>query len=325
MPGGGESVRAAAAAFKRNGIAAVRGFASAGECEAMKARMRQLIAEWNPRESAGSVFHTTQGKHVNNDYFLGSSEGVRFFFEPAAVDEATGQLRGDMPKELSVNKVGHALHWQDPVFREFSTSKKVSEIVEKLGWVDPVLPQSMYIFKQPHVGGPVSSHQDSTFLFTTPRQTCLGLWLALDDATEQNGCLWARPGSHVEPVRKHFHRNPAFARGGDVPPLVFREMPGAKAVPWELGFPESPSGGARDALVAAGFEPLPVSAGDLVLIHGEVDHLSLPNTSPLPRHSFQLHLIEGPNQGVEWHPANWLQYGGGRRFPALRGGAAPRL
>ena len=62
----------------------------------------------------------------------------------------------------------------------------------------------MYSFKQPRIGGEVTSHQDSTFLFTEPRQTCLGLWLALEKATEENGCVWGRPGSHNEPVRRRF-------------------------------------------------------------------------------------------------------------------------
>lgn len=52
--------------------------------------------------------------------------------------------------------------------------------------------------------------------------------------------------------------------------------------------------------LAAGFVPIECEEGDLVLIHGEVDHLSLPNASPTSRHTFQLHLIEGPSQGVHW-------------------------
>ena len=39
-----------------------------------------------------------------------------------------------------------------------------------------------------------------------------------------------------------------------------------------------------------------------------------------PRHTFQLHAIEGPSAGVEWSPDNWLQYADGRPFPALGGG-----
>lgn len=56
----------------------------------------------------------------------------------------------------------------------------------------------------------MTSHQDSTFLYTTPRQTCLGLWLALEDTTLLNGCLWVRPGSQEESVRRCFRRNPEY-------------------------------------------------------------------------------------------------------------------
>ena len=62
---------------------------------------------------------------------------------------------------------------------------------------------------------PPNSHQDSTFLLTEPRQTCLGLWLALQEAHLLNGCLWVRPKSHRERLRRVFKRNPAHFAGGD--------------------------------------------------------------------------------------------------------------
>jgi phytanoyl-CoA hydroxylase len=57
--------------------------------------------------------------------------------------------------------------------------------------------------------------------------------------------------------------------------------------------------------------------GDLVLIHGQVDHLSLKNTSPITRHTFQLHLVEGPSQGITWSAQNWLQLSDNRPFMPL--------
>lgn len=48
--------------------------------------------------------------------------------------------------------------------------------------------------QQPGIGGEVVPHQDNSFLHTDPA-TCTGLWLALEDATVVNGCLWAIPGS----------------------------------------------------------------------------------------------------------------------------------
>src|SRR3546814_8114730 len=63
----------------------------------------------------------------------------------------------------------------------------------------------MYIFKQPHIGGEVGWHQDSTFLYTDPLSV-VGLWFALEDATLENGCLWALPGAHKGPLRERWRR-----------------------------------------------------------------------------------------------------------------------
>lgn len=41
----------------------------------------------------------------------------------------------------------------------------------------------------------VRPHQDGTFLHTTPLRL-LGIWIALEDAEVDNGCLWFAPGSH---------------------------------------------------------------------------------------------------------------------------------
>ena len=55
----------------------------------------------------------------------------------------------------------------------------------------------MYIFKQPGIGGEVGCHQDATFLYTEP-MTVTGFWFAIEDATLENGCLWAAPGGHQQ-------------------------------------------------------------------------------------------------------------------------------
>ena len=81
----------------------------------------------------------------------------------------------------------------------------------------------MYIFKQANVGSEVTPHQDSTFLHTSPKQTVLGerckldlkvvilsgMWIALEDATEDNGWLWSVPGSH-----KWYNNEPKVAKKG---------------------------------------------------------------------------------------------------------------
>ena len=90
----------------------------------------------------------------------------------------------------------------------------VQGILRSLGYKAPAIAQSMYIFKQPGIGGLllwsancsltppglVSPHQDSTFLHTKP-MTTIGLWTPLQDATLENGCIWAVPRSHRAGLR----------------------------------------------------------------------------------------------------------------------------
>jgi hypothetical protein len=47
--------------------------------------------------------------------------------------------------------------------------------------------------------------KDSTFLHTEPLTT-IGMWIALEDCTEQNGCLSFIPGSHKGPLARRFLR-----------------------------------------------------------------------------------------------------------------------
>jgi phytanoyl-CoA hydroxylase len=192
----------------------------------------------------------------------------------------------------------------------------------------------MYIFKQARTGGQVTSHQDSTFLYTEPQQSCLGLWLAVDDATLDNGCLWVRPKSHLEPVRRRYQRNPEHfgpesiaARSNHVrgdaaaPKFVMEDLPAAaesdprhKSAPWDGRLPDN---GLR-GLLDAGFVPVECRAGDLLAFCGTLDHLSLENSSDRARHTFQLHLVEGPSQNYSWSSSNWLQYPDDRPFLRLR-------
>lgn len=167
--------------------------------------------------------------------------------------------------------------------------------------------------KNAKVGSEVTSHQDSSFLFTTPKLSCLGLWLALDDATLENGCLWARMGSHKGPLYNRWRRKTPETR----------EMLFENFLLEQNSKEKSPLKGAELSKISHqklnyfGYSALPCKAGDLVLIHGQVEHLSLANTSEKQRHTYQLHLVEGKKEGIHWDKLNWLQYPEGKEFPSL--------
>ena len=102
------------------------------------------------------------------------------FFEEESRD-ASGKLL--VPKNHAFNKVGHAMHDLHPVFESFSYSQVIKNLcAEVMGFKQPSIVQSMYIFKNPRIGGEVGPHKDSSFLITDPLSVC-GVWISLDAAT----------------------------------------------------------------------------------------------------------------------------------------------
>lgn len=53
----------------------------------------------------------------------------------------------------------------------------------------------------------VTVHQDATYLHTEPAKL-VGFWVALEDATLENGCLWFAKGSHKSGTHRRYVRNP---------------------------------------------------------------------------------------------------------------------
>ena len=148
----------------------------------------------------------------------------------------------------------------------------------------------MIICKQPEIGGAVPSHQDSTFLYTNP-PSAIGFWIALEDATKENGCLSFAKGSH----RRESVRN-RFVRVGEGTGFV--ETEGSK---WPKEFrTEEPLKDGKEEV----FEMGEVKAGSLVLIHGNLLHKSERNTSDKGRIIYTFHVIEG---NLDYDERNWLQ------------------
>ena len=259
--------------YNDDGFLVLEGFKTEAECDQLRTRAEELVKEFDPAEVV-SIFSTREQNRIADEYFLTSGDKVRFFFEEHAFN-ADGTLKFE--KEKCINKIVHALHDLDPVFDPFSRDPKVKSLAEDLGFGQSYLLQSMYIFKQPNIGGEVNCHQDSTFLYTEPIDI-VGLWFALEDATIENGCLWAIPGGHREGLKSRWVRNSEGGMKFD----VFDERP------WD----------------EKQLAPLEVSKGSLILLNGLLPHRSFENKSSRSRHAYTVHLIK---ENAKYLPENWLQ------------------
>ena len=254
-----------------NGYLIIEDFKNHKECDELINRSKELIEEQDFNNQQ-SVFDTVSQSHNDDNYFLESGDKIRFFFEEKAnLDEENVKTN----KQYIVNKIGHALHDLDDKFIAFSKNEQLDQIAKAVGFHNPLLLQSMYIFKQPKIGGEVVCHQDSTFIITEPEST-VGFWFALEDANKDNGCLQVASGGHKGPLRKLFKR--------DNNQMKMEELSNEP-------FPET------DTFVE-------VKKGTLVLLHGRLPHYSCENKSPNSRHAYTIHAIDGNSKYLDY---NWLQ------------------
>ncbi|MCC6681162.1 MAG: phytanoyl-CoA dioxygenase family protein [Phycisphaeraceae bacterium] len=146
----------------------------------------------------------------------------------------------------------HYPHKLSQLFLRMLSHRVIVETLTRLIGPDVKCIQSMMFFKA--AGKPGQAwHQDEIFIPSRDRSLA-GAWLALDDATIENGCLWVIPGSHKPGVIWHLeqHNDPRFD--------CTREA---------RGFPYT----------AADERPVEVKRGSIIFFNGYLLHRSLPNVA----------------------------------------------
>lgn len=119
---------------------------------------------------------------------------------------------------------------------------------------------SHMILKPPRVGGPLPWHQDEAYWDTAFAYRALGMWVPLDPATVESGCMHFLPGSHTGPVRPHRHI-------GDDPTVHGLETD-------------------VDADDVARAVAVPIDAGGATFHHCRTLHMTTPNVSARPRRAW---------------------------------------
>ncbi len=262
-------------AFRESGYVVLGDAAGLDQRTRLLEAIGRLQAAFDP-SSHQSVFSTGDEDRGRDEVFFRSAERIEYFLEEDAMDSGGALAR---PLDRAINKLGHALHDLDPTLGDFARQPLFARALRDLGLRAPVLWQSMVIFKQPEIGGAVRWHQDASYLYTEPTSV-IGAWLALEDATRENGCLLVQPGGHRTPLRERY-RVDWRSRSGRLETLDDTPWPGA------------------DEGVA-----LEVPAGSLVLFHDHLPHASAANRSPRRRTALTFHFADARSH---WAEDNWLQ------------------
>ncbi|GAA1955116.1 phytanoyl-CoA dioxygenase family protein [Agromyces allii] len=131
---------------------------------------------------------------------------------------------------------------------------------EIIGTDDIIMFQDMALLKPPGVGREKPWHQDKAFFNIDLNATVVGVWIALDEATFENGCMHVLPGSHSE---------------GPVPHFARRD--------WQIC--DTDVALARDVAV-------PLKPGGLLFFDGLIHHGTPANRTDTRRRAIQFHYVD---------------------------------
>lgn len=164
-------------------------------------------------------------------------------------------------------------HHHRAAFRALAADPRLVRLVESVIGPGVSVYFSQVFFKAPEGGGPKPAHQDNFYFGPRDPEALVTAWIALDDATPENGCLYFGEGTHLRPVEPHV-----------APP----------GEPYNLQVEAARL--SRMPMTAA-----PVARGGVSFHHGGVVHQSGPNRSTRWRRACALHYVANGNAFT--HPA----------------------
>lgn len=262
--------------------------------------------EWVDRDATPSTLSTDQVRAFDRDGFV----VIPDLIPPAEVDELRDEIDGfeagteAFLRELDGGRIAIAesgaitftthLVARSERLRELSGDRRLAGIGADLVGPDVNLYWDQAVYKKPEKPRRFPWHQDNGYAFVEPQQY-LTIWLALTDATVDNGCPWVAPGRHRMGTLAHTYVDP---------------------LGWEcLTDPEG-------AIAAE------VPAGGAVVFSSLTPHLTGPNTTDAVRKAYILQYAPAGAEVLQGDPhagppttrvaADDLV----RQYPVVRGGVA---
>ena len=167
------------AAYRRDGFLAIDGVLSPLEVESAKAALADLL------------------------YFR-VPDAERLVQPEPAVRDAWPSL-SPHEKVAATRKLFRFIEFEPRLKALALEHPTIQAILTRLLGDVPVLLQDMALLKPPHIGTEKPWHQDMAYFSWGPPEKIVGVWIALDAATPENGCMHVLPGTHLEGTKPHFH------------------------------------------------------------------------------------------------------------------------
>jgi len=281
--------------FDRDGFLVLENFFDKSTCDKLvkevdKITENVVITQDLDKVSAHPFFSNTENVSQEDlDYFLNSGNKIRLFMNNKYMPGSGSTSLSSKAKLVrkNANKIGHALHAFNDVFKEATFSPKVKDVVKSLDHKKPVVCQSMYVLKQAFSEPNAPGHQDSTYLQVEPN-TLIGFWVAIEDSTPENGCLKFVPGSHKDGLKRKYNRNHDEKQ-------MSRD---SKALLYYTS--DAPN------YEQSRFVSVPIKAGSAILINGLVVHKSTSTRSPASRDVYCFHVYDDATSAYSAN--NWMDY-----------------
>lgn len=237
--------------YERDGFLVVRGVLTAEEVALVKNTLKGYLHS--------GLESLRQGEVPDTDSVFFNGVGIQL--EPAVL---SGKVRVDDPA-LAARKVW-GLYGNAPLVTQLLQDGRILSLVTSILGEEVWFFADKALLKPPHIGVEKPWHQDLPYFPFEPKAPYLhvAVWMALDDATRENGCMQYIPGSHLW--------------GNLTTHTVWTENVSHLAVD------ESRIDPSQAVMAEA-------KAGDVVLHDGMVLHYSAPNRSPHPRWAMILDFI----------------------------------
>ncbi|MCY3906417.1 MAG: phytanoyl-CoA dioxygenase family protein [Anaerolineaceae bacterium] len=207
--------------------------------------LRQALSAAEVKDALAGVEALCAGQ-VSGDYVVRYEADARGRFDPLEPER----------RQDAIRKLSDFVAFE-PRLQAVSRHAGLLEILREMLGDEPRMFQDMALLKPPRIGREKPWHQDCAY-FDLPEGTqVVGIWLALDEAVVENGCMHVIPGSHRAGPVVHFQRRD-----------------------WQICDSDVQTGRCL---------ALPMQPGDCLFFDGLLHHGTPPSHSPLRRRALQFH------------------------------------